>query len=132
LHGGGPQLMAETIANLTGLPIDHYLYVDLAGFQNIVQTLGGVDLCIPQYDVNTPGWLMQHTGSGGETKIYYGETGHIADPNTGLNVVPVCQHLDGFQALADVRARSLACAANADFSGIGRHAQLPREVVNQV
>jgi anionic cell wall polymer biosynthesis LytR-Cps2A-Psr (LCP) family protein len=25
LEGGGPQLMANTVANLTGLPIDHYL-----------------------------------------------------------------------------------------------------------
>jgi len=132
LHGGGPQLMAETIANLTGLPIDHYLYVDLAGFQNIVQTLGGVDLCIPQYDVNTPGWLMQHTGSGGETKIYYAETGHIADPNTGLNVVPGCQHLDGFQALAYVRTRSLPCDAIPDFSRIGRQQQFLRAVINQM
>jgi LCP family protein required for cell wall assembly len=106
LQGGGPQLMANTIANLTGLTVDHYLYVDLAGFQHVVDTLGGVELCIPQYEVNTPGWLMQHTGGGGETKIYYGEVGHVADPNTGLDVVPGCHHLGGYQALAYRATRS--------------------------
>ena len=55
LTGGGPQLMAKTISNLTGLQIDHYLYVDLNGFQDVVDTLGGVELCIPGYNVNTPG-----------------------------------------------------------------------------
>ncbi|MDP9302106.1 MAG: LCP family protein [Actinomycetota bacterium] len=132
LEGGGPQLMANTVANLTGLPIDHYLYVDLAGFQNVVDTLGGVDLCIPSYDVNTPGWLSQHTASGVDTKIYYGEPGHVADPNTGLDVLPGCQHLDGFQALAYVRTRSLPCDAIPDFSRIGRQQQFLRAVINQM
>src|SRR5262249_58999357 len=88
VSGGGPQLMADTVSQLTGLRIDHYLYIDLAGFQNVVDTLGGVTLCIPDYQVNTPGILYQHTASGGEQPIYYGETGHVADPNTGLDVVP--------------------------------------------
>lgn len=132
LEGGGPQLMANTVANLTGLPIDHYLYVDLAGFQNVVDTLGGVDLCIPPYDVNTPGWLSQHTASGVDKKIYYSEPGHVADPNTGLDVPPGCQHLDGFQALAYVRTRSLPCDAIPDFSRIGRQQQFLRAVINQM
>jgi len=132
LQGGGPQLMANTVANLTGLPIDHYLYVDLAGFQNVVDTLGGIDLCIPPYDVNTPGWLSQHTVSSGDTKIYYGEPGHVADPNTGLDVLPGCQHLDGFQALAYVRTRSLPCDTIPDFSRIGRQQQFLRAVINQM
>ena len=132
LQGGGPQLMANTVANLTGLPVDHYLYVDLAGFQHVVDTLGGVELCIPQYEVNTPGWLMQHTGGGRETKIYYGEVGHVADPNTGLDVVPGCHHLDGYQSLAYVRTRSLPCDAIPDFSRIGRQQQFIRAVINQM
>ncbi len=39
---------------LTGLKINHVLYVDLAGFQGVVDTLGGVDMCIPGENVNTP------------------------------------------------------------------------------
>ena len=60
LRHGGPQLVAQTVANLTGLQIDHYLYVDLEGFRRTVNTLGGVDMCIPAYNVNTPGDLAGH------------------------------------------------------------------------
>ena len=33
LEGGGAQLVAKTVEELTGLKINHVLYVDLAGFQ---------------------------------------------------------------------------------------------------
>jgi LCP family protein required for cell wall assembly len=130
--GGGPQLMADTVTQLTGLPIDHYLYIDLAGFQNVVDTLGGVNLCIPPYQVNTPGYLNQHTGSGGEKPIYYSEVGHVADPNTGLDVAPGCQRLDGYQALAYVRTRSLPCDSIPDFARISRQQQFLRSLINQM
>ena len=57
IEGGGPLLVAKTIHALTGLKINHYLYVDLAGFQGVVKTLGGVDMCIPAENVNTPGYV---------------------------------------------------------------------------
>ena len=66
VKGGGPQLMAKTIADLTRLTVHHYVYLDLDGFRNIVNTLGGVDMCIPAYNVNTPGWLTG-TARGRET-----------------------------------------------------------------
>ena len=88
MTGGGPQLMAKTFSNLTGLEIDHYLYVDLNGFQDVVNTLGGVDLCIPGYNVNTPGLVEGTDADGNPTQIQYDEVGHIVDPNTGLDVVP--------------------------------------------
>jgi anionic cell wall polymer biosynthesis LytR-Cps2A-Psr (LCP) family protein len=132
VEGGGPQLMADTVTNLTGLPIDHYLYVDLNGFEQIVDRLGGVDLNIPSYDVNTPGWLDQHTASGGEQPVYYSQVGHVADPNTGLDVLPGLQRLDGYQALAYVRTRSLPCDSIPDFSRIGRQQQFLRALLNQM
>ena len=46
--------MAATVHNLTGLRVNHVLYVDLAGFQGVVDTLHGVDMCIPAENVNTP------------------------------------------------------------------------------
>jgi LCP family protein required for cell wall assembly len=132
VNGGGPQLMADTVSKLTGLRIDHYLYIDLAGFEKVVETLGGVTLCIPDYQVNTPGYLNQHTASGGEQPIYYGEVGHVADPNTGLDVTPGCQRLDGYQALAYVRTRSLPCDSIPDFARIGRQQQFLRALINQM
>lgn len=132
IEGGGPQLMADTVSALTGLPIDHYLYVDLNGFQRVVDTLGGVDLCIPSYNVNTPGDVEGSDAAGNPTQIYYSEVGHIVDPNTGLDVVPGCQKLDGFQALAYVRSRHLPCDLIPDFARIGRQQQFMRAVINQM
>jgi LCP family protein required for cell wall assembly len=132
LRHGGPQLVAQTVANLTGLQIDHYLYVDLEGFRRTVNTLGGVDMCIPAYNVNTPGDLTG-TGTNGEpVLVHYDEVGHIADPDSGLNIKPGCQRLNGDQALAYVRARHLPCDHIPDFARIGRQQQFLRAVVNQM
>jgi len=132
VSGGGPQLMAKTVTALTGIPIDHYLYVDLQGFQDVVNTLGGVDMCIPAYNVNTPGWVTAPDANGGETQEYVNEAGHIVDPFTGLDVVPGCQRLDGTQALAYVRSRHLPCDLIPDFARIGRQQQFMRAVINQM
>jgi LCP family protein required for cell wall assembly len=132
LEHGGPQLLAQTITDLTGLSIDHYLYVDLSGFEKVVDTLGGVDMCIPSYNVNTPGWVDGSDANGNVVPTYYSEVGHIVDPNTGLDVVPGCQRLGGVQALAYVRTRHLPCDAIPDFSRIGRQQQFMRSVINQM
>ena len=41
VRGGGADV-ARTVEDLTGLHINHFLYVDLAGFQGVVDALGGV------------------------------------------------------------------------------------------
>ncbi|MBA3737408.1 MAG: LCP family protein [Actinobacteria bacterium] len=132
LRRGGAQVVAQTVANLTGLKIDHFLYVDLEGFRRTVTTLGGVDMCIPAYNVNTPGDLTGTGPDGEPILVHYDEVGHIADPNSGLNIEPGCQRLDGDQALAYVRARHLPCDHIPDFARIGRQQQFLRAVVNQM
>jgi anionic cell wall polymer biosynthesis LytR-Cps2A-Psr (LCP) family protein len=132
VEGGGALLMAKTITQLTGLGVDHYLYVDLQGFQDVVNKLEGVDICIPSYDVNTPGVIPAPTATGGDTTAYNGEQGHVVDLFTGLDVLPGCQHLDGTQALAYVRSRHLPCDLIPDFSRIGRQQQFMRAVINQM
>jgi LCP family protein required for cell wall assembly len=113
IDAGGGRLMAQTVANLTGLRVDHVLYVDLAGFQGIVDTLDGVELCIPAYNADPT-------------------TGRIQDPLTGLDIEPGCQKLDGQQALAYVRTRHLPCDTIPDFARIGRQQQFLRAVINQM
>ncbi|MGI8615784.1 MAG: LCP family protein [Actinomycetota bacterium] len=132
LRRGGAQVVAQTVANLTGLEINHFLYVDLEGFRRTVTTLGGVDMCIPAYNVNTPGDLTGTGPDGEPILVHYDEIGHIADPNSGLNIEPGCQRLDGDQALAYVRARHLPCDHVPDFARIGRQQQFLRAVVNQM
>jgi len=132
LRHGGPQLLAQTVTDLTGLQIDHYLYVDLEGFRRTVNTLGGVDMCIPAYNVNTPGDLTGTAPNGDPILVHYDEIGHIADPNSGLNIKPGCQRLNGEQALAYVRTRHLPCDHIPDFARIGRQQQFIRAVVNKM
>jgi len=129
LDGGGPQLVARTVQELTGLAIDHVLYVDLAGFQGVIETLGGVDMCISGENVNTPGSV----GAPGGGTVYYEERGYIADPYTGLLVRPGCRTLPADQALAYVRTRHLKCdGAAPDFFRISRQQQFLRAVVNEL
>ncbi|MGH2631349.1 MAG: LCP family protein [Actinomycetota bacterium] len=114
IDGGGPALVAATVHRLTGLKINHVLYVDLAGFQGVIDTLGGVDMCIPSENVNTP-------------------DGRIVDELTALDVQPGCQRLPGDQALAYVRTRHLRCdAAAPDFYRIARQQQFLRAVINRL
>jgi anionic cell wall polymer biosynthesis LytR-Cps2A-Psr (LCP) family protein len=127
IDGGGPELVAKTVHELTGLKINHFVYVDLAGFQHIVETLNGVDMCIPAENVNTPGWVEGPPPGG---PIYYKEPGYIADPYTGLHVKPGCQTLPADQALAYVRTRHLPCDNIPDFARINRQQEFLRSVIN--
>jgi LCP family protein required for cell wall assembly len=106
VDGGGPLGVARTIHRLTGLKVNHFLYVDLLGFQRVVDTLGGVEMCIP-FDVQ--------------------------DPLSALDLKAGCQTLDGRQALGYVRTRHLPCDdAAPDLSRIGRQQQFLRAVINQL
>ncbi len=105
LEGGGAQLVAKTVEELSGLKINHVLYVDLAGFQGIVEALGGVTMCIPT---------------------------DMTDPLTGLDVQAGCQTLDGYQALAYVRTRHQPCDVVPDFARISRQQQFLRAVLNRL
>jgi LCP family protein required for cell wall assembly len=125
IDGGGPELVAKTVHDLTGLKINHFVYVDLAGFQHIVETLNGVDMCIPAENVNTPGSV-----EGPDGPVFYKEPGYIADPYTGLHVKPGCQTLPADQALAYVRTRHLPCDNIPDFARINRQQEFLRSVIN--
>ena len=102
IEGGGAQLVAHTITSITGLRINHSLYVDLAGFQSVVDALGGVDMCVP--------YPMQ-------------------DPLTQLDIAAGCQHFDGRTALAYVRTRHQPCDLIPDFARISRQQQFLRAVM---
>jgi len=75
---GGPKLLAETVQNLTGLRIDHYMGIGFGGFVNVVDSIGGVTMCLPA---------------------------PIKDKASGLNLKAGCQTLSGGQALSYVRDR---------------------------
>ena len=83
LDAGGPALLVQTVERLSGVRVDHYIQVDLAGFRRITDAIGGVDVCVrkaPNFD--------------NLNDDYSGFHGHA-----GIN------HLDGAQALSFVRQR---------------------------
>ena len=45
-ESAGIRLLIRTIAQLTGLHIDHYVQVNLLGFYRISNAIGGVDVCL--------------------------------------------------------------------------------------
>jgi LCP family protein required for cell wall assembly len=75
---GGAPLLVDTVQQLTGIHIDHYAEIDFAGFQNMVNALGGVNVCLSQA---------------------------AKDKNTGIDLSAGEHHLNGTQALAFVRQR---------------------------
>ncbi|MGZ4618495.1 MAG: LCP family glycopolymer transferase [Frankiaceae bacterium] len=83
LDAGGPALLVQTVERLSGVRVDHYIQVDLAGFKRITDAIGGVDVCI-----------RKAPNSDNLDDNYSGFHGHV-----GIN------HLDGAQALAFVRQR---------------------------
>lgn len=48
---GGAALLVTTVENLTGLGVDHYVEVGMGGIQDVVDSLGSVELCL-DYDVD--------------------------------------------------------------------------------
>lgn len=47
----GPQLLVSTVEGLTGLTVDHYVEIGMGGVAQIVDAVGGVELCL-DYDVD--------------------------------------------------------------------------------
>lgn len=45
---GGPDLLLSTLQDATGMPIDHYVEVDLAGVVPLVDAVGGVEVCLDE------------------------------------------------------------------------------------
>jgi len=51
---GGPPLLVETVEQITGLTVDHYVEIGLGGVASIVDAVGGVELCMdPTVDMVT-------------------------------------------------------------------------------
>jgi LCP family protein required for cell wall assembly len=44
----GRRTLVQTVEQLTGLEVNHYVQVNLAGFRDLVDAIGGVDVCIPE------------------------------------------------------------------------------------
>lgn len=50
---GGAPLLIQTLEKATGLRIDHYVEVNFVGFKNVVDALGGIEVCTKR-DIDDP------------------------------------------------------------------------------
>jgi LCP family protein required for cell wall assembly len=91
----GQAFAIDTVQSVTGIHIDHFVEVNLAGFFYLAQAFGGIEVCVEPW-----------SGNGGA---------NLADSASGWNAVadgynlkkggPQYLHLAADQALAFVRAR---------------------------
>jgi LCP family protein required for cell wall assembly len=44
----GPGCTAKAVEQMTGLQVDHFVVLDFAGFTNVIDSLGGVEMCLTQ------------------------------------------------------------------------------------
>jgi LCP family protein required for cell wall assembly len=100
---GGPKLLVQTVQNLTGIRIDHYLQVDFEGFQSMVDKLGGVDVCLSK---------------------------PAKDHFSGINLSAGKHHINGTVALAFVRQRH--GLTNGDIDRIKRQQQFLGAMIRKV
>ncbi|MFL5798813.1 MAG: LCP family protein [Actinomycetota bacterium] len=108
-YQGGPIRVAEVVTHLTGIEINHFVSVDLAGFQSVVDAIGTIPICI-----SAP--LVDPTHFSG-----------LDLPHAG------CYDLNGGQALAFVRARHICGEGGIpDFNRISRQQQFLRAVLAKV
>ncbi len=77
---GALTCVVQTLTNWVDVQIDHVVKIDFRGFVDIVDTLGGVPM-----EIDEP----------------------LRDRNANLDLEPGCHRLDGVEALAFVRARSI-------------------------
>ena len=77
-YSDGTDVLAATITQEFGIPINHVVEVDFEGFKDIVDAAGGTELCF---------WYVTR------------------DKNTGLDAQPGCHIADGLQALQYARSR---------------------------
>ncbi len=103
---GGPSLLVRTVEQLTNVHIDHYMSVDLEGFEKISNVLDGVEVCIKPSTYTDPE----------DAAIT-----NINDGYSGFHGVVGQQKVSGAQALAFVRQRE--GLPNQDLDRIARQQQ---------
>ncbi len=110
---GGPKLLVRTLEDATGIRIDHYVEIGLGGFVNVVDAVGGIEIC-PTQAMN--------------------------DPQANLDIEKGCQEADGQVALGYARSRKTSNLGDIDrakhqrevVSAVGDKAVSPWSVLNPV
>jgi LCP family protein required for cell wall assembly len=101
---GGPSCLWETVEQQTGIHINDFLEIGLAGFANVINDLGGVNVCAPF---------------------------NVDDPVSGLVLKSGEHHIDGTTALAFWRTRE-DLGLGSDLQRIQRDQYMSAQVVKGI
>ncbi len=101
--GGGVTTLKKTVGNLLGIKIHYFAAINLLGFKDAVDSIGGVDVNVNRAIID-PTYLDEH------------------DQRTGFFLQPGLHHMDGHAALGFVRSRH--GAGDSDFTRSERQQQL--------
>lgn len=102
----GIEAMRDAAEAITGLPIQYYALIDMAGFQQLIDALGGVTVVVPE-----------------DVPIHADETF-----TTVAEWIPAGeQHLDGYHALWYARSRH----GTSDYDRMARQRQIQEAVLAQ-
>lgn len=88
---GGAALLMDTIEENFNIYLDKYVIVNFWGFEDIIDTIGGIDIDIKDYEID-------------EINKYMGESTELTSP---LIESPGLQTLNGEQALSYARIRAV-------------------------
>ena len=110
----GPRLLVKTVENETGIKIDHFVEVGFGGFVDLVDAVGGIEVC-PPFD--------------------------MVDPLAKIKLKKGCQEVDGPTALGYARSRKTdtkfgdlgrAQRQREVVSAIGREGVSPWSIINPI
>jgi LCP family protein required for cell wall assembly len=101
---GGPACTTRVVEQITKIRIDHFVVVDFAGFKNMVNALGSVEVCLPK---------------------------PVDDAKARLHLPAGRSRVNGDVALAYVRER-YALGDGSDLGRIGRQQDFIASVLQQV
>jgi LCP family protein required for cell wall assembly len=111
---GGPKLLVKTVEKNTGIKIDHYVEIGFGGFVDVVDAVGGIEVCPER---------------------------KMKDKLANLDIPKGCQEVDGVTALGYARSRhtdarfgdiTRARHQREVVSAIGHEAVSPWTVINPV
>ncbi|GAA1921515.1 LCP family protein [Nocardioides lentus] len=101
---GGPACTIQTVEQLTGIRIDHFVDVDFGGFESMVDAIDGVEVCIPT---------------------------EVDDPAHDIYLEAGTQELEGKDALAYVRERYVL-SSNSDIGRMKRQQAFVASMANKL
>ena len=105
---GGYKLTQQAVEGLLGIKIDHHIMINIAGFQKIIDAVGGVTINV-------------------EKRMYYSDP-YDDDGGLVINLQPGSQHMDGHTAIQYVRYRD----EEGDIGRVERQQKFLKALLNEV